>query len=299
MADVLVADELAESGEVSLGPEFVRSGWNAVDFDLATDAGVVTDATGRVVGYVQAAHEEPGVVESWGVVHPEHRGRGIGSSLIDWVAERAASMLAQHPSGRFRHAINAGDQDAAGILDARGMRPVRHFWHMQIDLDDPDETGPAPDDIEIDGVEPPDDLVAVHAVLDRAFAEDWGYHPEPFERWAAEHARDPNYDPSLWLLAKDDGVPVGTLTAVPGMDRGWVGEVGVLPSHRGRGIAAALLRRSIDAFAHRGYRRVLLNVDTENPTGATALYQRAGMRVVKRWDLWERSLAEEPPSDVV
>jgi mycothiol synthase len=106
---------------------------------------------------------------------------------------------------------------------------------------------------------------------------------------AADHARGPSYDPTLWLLARDAGVPVGALTAQVGTDRSWVGEVGVLAPHRGRGIAAALLRRSFAAFARRGLRRVLLNVDAENTTGATALYERVGMRVVKRWDLWERS----------
>jgi hypothetical protein len=33
---------------------------------------------------------------------------------------------------------------------------------------------------------------------------------------------------------------------------------------------------------------VLLNVDAENPTGATKLYEHVGMRVVNRWDVWER-----------
>jgi hypothetical protein len=36
--------------------------------------------------------------------------------------------------------------------------------------------------------------------------------------------------------------------------------------------------------------RVMVNVDAENPTGATGVYERAGMRVANRWDLWERSL---------
>jgi len=49
-----------------------------------------------------------------------------------------------------------------------------------------------------------------------------------------------------------------------------------------------LLRRSFTAFADRGIRRALLNVDAESPTGATRLYERAGMRVANRWDLWER-----------
>jgi len=89
------------------------------------------------------------------------------------------------------------------------------------------------------------------------------------------------------MLARDGDVPVGALTASSG-DGGWVDWLGVLPSHRGRGIGHALLRRSFAEFAERGMRRVMLNVDAENVTGATAVYERAGMRVVNAWDLWER-----------
>jgi len=39
----------------------------------------------------------------------------------------------------------------------------------------------------------------------------------------------------------------------------------------------------------RGVWRVILNVDAENTTGATALYERVGMRVINRWDVWERA----------
>ena len=35
---------------------------------------------------------------------------------------------------------------------------------------------------------------------------------------------------------------------------------------------------------------MILNVDAGNTTGATALYERAGMRVINRWDVWERPL---------
>jgi mycothiol synthase len=289
VADVLIADELHDAGQVVLGADFLRDQWSRVGFELATDAWVVVDGARAMVAYVQATREEPTIIESWGVVHPEHRARGIGSSLLDRIVERASSMSAGLPSARFRHAINAGDRAAAEMLHARGLRPVRHFWHMQIDLEGPVEPGPAPEGIDISGVKPPVDLEAIHAVLDKAFADDWGYHPEPFDRWAADHARGPSYDPTLWLLAKFGRVPVGALTAQLGTDRGWVGEVGVLAPHRGQGIGAALLRHSFAAFARRGLRRVLLNVDAENPTGATALYERVGMRVVKRWDMWERS----------
>lgn len=98
---------------------------------------------------------------------------------------------------------------------------------------------------------------------------------------------NPTYDPSLWLLAREADVPVGALAASVG-DGGWVDWLAVLPSHRGRGIGLALLHRAFLTFAERGMRRVMLNVDAQNVTGATAVYERAGMRVVNAWDLWER-----------
>ena len=291
VAGVLIADELAEAGQVVLGADFVRDERSRVGFVLATDAWVVADGAGTIAGYVQAMREEPAVVESWGVVHPGHRGRGIGSSLVDLTEERAARLLAGIPSGRFRHAINAGDHAAAAMLQARGLRPVRHFWHMQIDLAGPFEPGPAPEGIEIAGIESPGDLPAIHAVIDEAFADHWGHRSEPFGRWMAEQEASPSHDPTLWLLARAGGQPVGALTGHTGGDHGWVDYLGVLTASRGRGAGMALLRRSFAMFAGRGVRRVILNVDAENSTGATALYEQAGMRVINRWDLWERLLA--------
>ena len=82
--------------------------------------------------------------------------------------------------------------------------------------------------------------------------------------------------------------PVGVLTASTARDRGWVDYLAVSSTHRGRGIGAALLRRSFAMFADRDIRRILVSVDAQNPTGATAVYERVGMRVVNAWDQWER-----------
>jgi mycothiol synthase len=292
IAAVLLADDLDDTGQPVLDADFVREQWSRGGFEPSTDGWVVLDGGGTIVGYGHVASDEPGIVESWGVVHPDHRGRGIGAALFAQIEERAA-RLTDPPPQRFRHAANAGDRAAAALMTSAGLRTVRHFWHMQIDPEAPFDPGPAPDGIAIGGIDPGVDLPALHAILVEAFADDWGYHPEPFDRWAEGYANGPSYDPSLWLLARDDGKPVGALTANVFGDRGWVGELGVVTSHRGRGIGAALLRRSFAAFVDRGFGHVLLNVDAENPTGATALYERVGMRIVKRWDLWERSPEDE------
>ena len=49
---------------------------------------------------------------------------------------------------------------------------------------------------------------------------------------------------------------------------GWVGDLGVLPEWRGRGIARALLAASFEAFRARRLATARLNVDAENETGS-------------------------------
>ena len=153
VGDVLVADELHDAGETTLGENFVRQEWSRAHFDLATDAWVAVDAAGGVVGYAQVATVEDDVVDSWGVVHPAHRGRGIGSALIAGSKNEARSLVADPATLRLRHAVNAGDAAVAAILDGRGFRPVHHFWHMQIDLDRATGPGATPDGIEIGAID--------------------------------------------------------------------------------------------------------------------------------------------------
>jgi mycothiol synthase len=55
-----------------------------------------------------------------------------------------------------------------------------------------------------------------------------------------------------------------------------------------------MLRRVFATLAGRGIQDVTLSVDAQNGTGAPALYERAGMRVVNRFDQWERELRGTP-----
>ena len=176
------------------------------------------------------------------------------------------------------------------MLEARGLRLVRHFWHMRSSSPDAVDPGPSPQGIDITGMRSPDDLPAFHAVLDEAFADHWDHHPEPFDSWAEEMTHGPSYDPTLWLLARKDGELVGALTATVLGDRGWVSLLGVSAPFRGRGIAAALLRRSFaDVRRSRGPAPGPGCRRGEPDRGYRAL-RACRDEVVKRWDLWEREV---------
>jgi ribosomal protein S18 acetylase RimI-like enzyme len=146
-----------------------------------------------------------------------------------------------------------------------------------------------PGGIALRTLEPERDLPDAHRVLQDAFRDHWDHEPVPYERFLEEEVDD-GFDPSLWFLAFDGDELVGVLYGIAHTDRGWVGELGVLRSHRGLGIAAALLRMSFAAFARRGLTRVRLNVDSDNPTGAVSLYERVGMHVASSYDLWELAM---------
>ena len=287
---VVVADELDHTGHVTLGGDFVNGEWSQPGFDSCTDAWVVTDGGATVVAYGHTRREELQVVFSWAAVHPQHRGLGIGTALFSHIASRAAAMLAAQPVRTLRHAAYAHDRGAAAILSAAGLERVRHFWHMQIDFDGPVGPGDVPQGYEITTVDSPEDLQATFEVINEALAENWDYHTTTFERWLGEEIATPGHDPGLWLLATRDGVAVGALTASLGEGRGWIDYLGVREEHRGRGVAAALLRHGFAGFSARGAKAGLVSVDAANAARATAVYQRAGMREVKAWDMWQANL---------
>ena len=83
VAAVFAADDIDDVGEVVLDADFIGSAWNRSGFDLSTDAWVVVDDAGTIVGYGHAMRDGPDVVDSWGLVHPAHRGQGLGPVLLD------------------------------------------------------------------------------------------------------------------------------------------------------------------------------------------------------------------------
>ena len=288
--------DLADWGELDVTEVSMRHDWEDPHLDLARDTWLVVeeDAPDRAVAYgsllALAEHRQ---LQAWGVVHPSHRGRGVGGFLLDMAEAVAAEHAAlAPPDGEIvlRPGVIGPDEAAHRLVESRGFRPIRHFWRMDAALTD-DLLAPAP----IPGIRlrsfdhGPDDR-GVHAAIQESFAEHWGFIWHDFDQWSAHRFHESAFDPKLWFVAEEGDQIAGALQGVDEEGYAWVGLLGVRPTWRKRGIGEALLRHAFLEFRRLGYDRVGLSVDAANETGATALYERVGMRETRRFDIYQKRL---------
>jgi ribosomal protein S18 acetylase RimI-like enzyme len=164
---------------------------------------------------------------------------------------------------------------------------------MVYDLAAPPPPVAVPEGIEIAPFRHGMDERALYDAMRTGFGEDWPRDTQ-MDTWLATHQGLDDYDPELWLLARDGDAVVGALQARSRWgaqdDHGWVKNLAVMPGARHRGVGRALLFEAFRRFHERGKTWVVLGVDADNPTKAPDFYLRIGMQVRGHsWDL-ERSL---------
>ncbi len=257
----------------------LREHW--AQLDLEHDAWVAV-VDGRLAGYADFERRTGGRMIADGYVHPDFRGRGVGSALAETVERRAAQPASGGVErGNLHYAALHTDRSTAEFFERRGYRDVRHQWRMVIELDEPPAVD-SPLGIEIEPYRPGEER-AIHAALEEAWAAGaWLHEPRSYDEYAEGTFARPGHDPSLYWVARDDGEIAGAILCdwKRNGDWGWVGTLGVRPAWRRRGLGEALLKTAFAEFFRRGERTVALQVDAESPTGATRLYERAGMRVL-------------------
>lgn len=290
------------AGRDLVTPEEIRQQMQIPGLDLEKDTRVVEAVNGEIVGMGFAFAFAPFVqVQSMGVVLPKHCGKGIGSALLDWIEQRAWLAVDQaSPEVRvtLMQGMDEREQAGRGLLEQRGYEIVRHFWKMVIEMDSPPPEPVWDEGIRLSVYDPQVDLErAFHAGRD-AFKDHWGHVDSPveegLERVRHRIANDPEFDPSLRFLAWEGNEIVGVCyaNAKDGPDRstGYIATLGVRRPWRRRGIALALLRHAFGECYRRGLKRVALHVDAASLTGATRLYEKAGMHTDELNHAYEKEL---------
>jgi len=229
-----------------------------------------------------------------GRVDPTALGRGLATFLLDRAVHRARTAARDHAlPAVVRVTVVDGDDQARAWHERRGFHPVRHFLQMRLDLDEPPPSPAWPPGVE-GRAAVPTDLPAIWTAHQDAFADLPTAWPSTFEDWCAARRVSNDLDLDLWLLAVAEDRVVGVCLCRAGTpeapETGQIVDLGIIPGWRRRGIAMALLRTALARFRERGLTGAALEVDDVTLNGAVALYQSAGLQVVRRTDVMEMRL---------
>jgi ribosomal protein S18 acetylase RimI-like enzyme len=262
----------------------VRSSWR--DLGERGTALLAFDRDGMPAGYVEIfSRGEETALD--GYVRPERFGCGVGAAFVSLGERRGAELGSQSVvTGTL-----GADRRASELFTGRGWKHQRVFLRMAIDLRGDEQHPEPPAGLALRQFRP-EDARAFHAAKEEAFADHWNYRVETFEEYRRRAIEADDFDPTLWWVVEDGGEIAAVLRCTPNrFDAGWVNSLGVRPRWRRRGLGELLLRTAFAEFARRGERRVMLGVDAENATGATALYDQVGMRVVFEANVFRKLLA--------
>jgi ribosomal protein S18 acetylase RimI-like enzyme len=242
----------------------------------------------------------------FGCVDPQWQRRGVGSALLQWLEARTRQRFAEDAGAaggpgaepRLRIFIEQKHEHQAALLASSGYHVVRYFNEMHRPL-----AGPLPQAVLDAGLElvtmEPHLSEAVRLAHNQAFADHWGSEPRDEESWRFT-VNDPLARPDLSAVVLETGTgdvagyqlashdPESAATR--GFSEGYTELLGVRREFRGRGIAQALLADAMRRFAAAGMDKASLDVDSENPTGALALYLKMGYHAVNRSMAWDKVL---------
>lgn len=294
----LIYDVCAADGDttVAVTPEELKHQWQTPGFDPERDAFLVETDYGRVVGYEEFFNEhEHAILQTDGYVHPDYTGRGIGTSLLGIVEERAREeMRLANPAARVVLHSTTHQRDTAGhqLHANKGYQPIRYHWRMEIVLQSPPRLPRLPAGIELRPFIRGEHDVAVWLAQNESFRNHWGSHEVSFEEWQRSRFEDPEFDPTLWAVAWDSrSAEVAAISLNRyRMGIGWIRTLGVRRPWRKQGLGEALLLHSFGEFYRRGTKTVGLGVDAQNPSGATRLYHKVGMHTASEFVTFEKEL---------
>ncbi len=271
-------------------PDDIREDWSHLKPE--SDAWVFFAPDGNMAGYGTETNMGYGQLQIDGYTHPDHRGKGIGAAIIALGEARAATQIEQQPDGArvvLYNSVLIEDAAAHGLLESRGFSLARTHWRMGIEMAAPPPAPEWPTGITMRAFVPGQDERAVFDTIEEAFQDHWGHTPRNYDEWLARLKR-PTFDPSLWFLALDEGQFAGVCTCWLRPAGGWVGTLAVRRPWRRHGLGLVLLYQSFGEFYRRGVTSVGLGVDAQSLTGATWLYERAGMHPTMRIATFAREL---------
>lgn len=302
IAAVLTASEAADNVDLNVSADDIANAYQHLsNCDPFKDI-VVAEVFGKFVGYARGWWEND--INSGRIYHhngflvPEWRRKGIGHALLLWI-ESHLSELANFHHGTTRYFqanVTQFQEGAAIMLQRAGYQPTRHFYEIvRPALNDIVEF-PLPDGLEIRPLSP-EHYQALWKSVDETSKDEWGYI-EPTENDYQEWLTSPHFQPHLWQVAWDiisNQIVGHVLTFIDddenkqlGRKRGYTEGIGVDRNWRRRGVARALISRSLQAQKAAGMTESALVADSDSTSNVISLYESCGFQIVKRDTIYRK-----------
>ena len=223
------------------------------------------------------------VAVTTGLVHPAWRRLGIGGHAFDWARDLA------RPDGIVAEteALGAG---ARALYLSRGLSQILAEDVMQLAAAAEPPPGQPPGGL-ILTTWGQADPARFHAVYEAAFRDRPGFPGWTKERWAGWISDDEDFRAEWTLLATLGGADVAFIA---GAATGWITQLGVVPSARGRDIGALLIGEAVRRMRAAGEAAITLNVNVDNPHAA-ALYRRLGFTMIGRRARYQARAGQRSP----
>jgi mycothiol synthase len=294
---LISAAEHADDPSSRHSPAELHEAFDGRGADPERYAVVGRDVDGTLVAYgwdhPQAADVSPRRVHLAGTVHPAWRGRGIGRAVLAWQISRARDLHAetrQAEHGPLQVIAYADEKQTAqrALYECFGLQPTRWLADMFLTFSGPPPTITVPPGVRLVPLSHKL-LEAVRMVHNEAFADRWGAQPIDAVGWDEQLNRRASRLSWSWVaLDAATSEVIGYVTnaaheqdwAAQGFSEGWTDRLGVRPCWRGRGVASALLLRSMHSFYEAGLDAAGIGIDADRPLEAFGRYQRLGYEVV-------------------
>ena len=277
--EIVTAAETHDVGEAAIEVEDIEGDWARGSFDLATEAIGIWDGDRLVAsGEVFTGRRADASV------HPEFRGRGIGTWLADWLEDCARAR-----GSKLVGQTVPGDTNPEAFLKARDYRLGWTSWVLQVPAERTIEPQPLPEGYALREFAGPADGRVAFQLIEDAFNEWPDRDPSTFEDWAPRGPLRPGFEPwQIRFVVDPQGSEVGVCYTILAGSTGYVDAIAVRRDQRGLGLARALL---VDAFGRaRDHGATVSELSTDSRTGALGLYEHVGMQVTQTWRHWMTDL---------
>ncbi|MER5618778.1 GNAT family N-acetyltransferase [Streptomyces sp. NPDC002215] len=251
---------------------------------------------GSVVGYATIRwwqeRDDTWLYLHRGYLLPEHRGQGIGSTMLSWAEERIRQLVEEHGTARTAvigaNAV-ASEQDATALLLAAGYRSV--FSLVELELGDlqqlPEPGSELPAGIRTGPIRTSHYRAAWRTVVD-SYA-DTGFT----QKWPFQDFVD-TAEPACWRAAWNGQDMLGVaLCSIRRQDHsvGEVEELSVRTDQRRLGIGRSLLLDGLRSLRGHGATTARLYTGTANPHRSYDLYESVGFRRQNEYVRYRKPLA--------